>query len=111
MRPWKRFRTVTVFLAGFLALWSPAFPVTEARGQDRDASAALLDLREGRYEEALSALHALSRADRAEDSTRRLYARALMEVGRYEDAAEELTRPGGQGAISVEVENVLGEAL
>jgi len=62
-------------------------------------------LRTGSYDEALEAYADLVRGG-APLTVGREYARALMEVGRYQDAIAYL-----QGAGSVALDNVLGEAL
>ena len=73
-------------------------------------SEALAQLRAGQYDEALSALRALSRNRDASVEVRREYARALLEVGRYDDARVAVAGDGGEAA-SPELENVFGETL
>jgi tetratricopeptide (TPR) repeat protein len=71
---------------------------------------ALGQLRAGDYEEALASLRALTGEPDASPQVVRRYARALMEVGRYDQARRVVAGPGGQ-AGSVELENVFGEVL
>lgn len=78
---------------------SVAQTLTEALGQ----------LRRGDYETALGSLRDLSRSPGASPEILRSYGRALLEVGRYDEARRVLTGSGGR-ASSVELENVLGEA-
>ncbi len=65
-------------------------------------------LRTGEYDDALAAFRDLSRSDPRSPRVLRAYARALAEVGRYDEALDILEAPGGE-AISPEMENVLGE--
>ena len=69
---------------------------------------AVTQLRSGQYEEALAALRSLSRGSEATPLTLKVYGRALMEVGRYDDARRVLEGSGGQ-AVFPELENSLGE--
>ncbi|MGD8360220.1 MAG: tetratricopeptide repeat protein [Gemmatimonadota bacterium] len=71
---------------------------------------ALGQLRSGDYEEALSSLRGIARGPESSPRVLRYYARALMEVGRYDEAREVVAGPDGQ-ATSLELENVLGEVL
>jgi len=71
-------------------------------------SEAQASLRAGEYEEALVALRSLSRSTPDSPMVLRVYARALAEVGRYEEALDLLEGSGGE-AISPELENALGE--
>jgi len=73
-------------------------------------SNALDQLRSGQYEEALSSLGAIARGPESSPWVLRYYARALMEVGRYDEAREVVAGSDGQ-ATSLELENVLGEVL
>ncbi len=69
---------------------------------------AVNQLRQGNYDEALPALQRLARASDASPLTLRTYGRALMEVGRYDDARRVLEGRGG-GATHPDLENTLGE--
>lgn len=71
---------------------------------------AVTQLRTGQYPEALRSLERLAGAADAAPDVQRAYARALMEVGRYDDARRAVAGSGGR-ASNPEVENVLGEAL
>jgi cellulose synthase operon protein C len=81
-----------------------------ARGQGQTLEEAVSELRQGQYEKALAALRELSGGQDAPAEARIAYARALMEVGRYEDAVRAVARTAGT-AGSPELENVLGEGL
>jgi len=81
-----------------------------ATGATQTHTGALEELRAGRYDEALASLRSLSRDPAASPEVARSYARALAEVGRYDEA---LRAVGGNGdrAASPELENVRGEIL
>ncbi len=97
---------LALLLGGPLAAQDPMNPPAP----DPALSQAVAQLRSGQYDEALSALRQLARGSDAPVQARRAYARALMEVGRYDEAREAVSGPGGRAA-SAELENVLGEAL
>lgn len=99
-----RIRSLALWVASGLVLGLPT------PGQGQGLSEALSQLRAGRYDEALSGLEALSRDREAPFEVRRAYARALLEVGRYEDALRTVVGDGGT-AVSPELENVFGETL
>lgn len=71
-------------------------------------SDALARLRAGEYEEALASLRTLSRSAPESSTALRAYARALAEVGRYEEALGLLMTSDGK-AVSPDLENSLGE--
>ncbi|MGW8264990.1 MAG: tetratricopeptide repeat protein [Longimicrobiales bacterium] len=79
-------------------------------GSAQTLTEALQQLRRGDYETALGSLQDLSRNPEASPEVLRSYGRALLEVGRYDEARRVLAGPGGR-ATSVELENVLGEAF
>lgn len=97
-------------LFGGLALLFLAAPFGAAPLAAQDLDTARDALREGRYEEALDAYGRLAREAPAASPLHRERARALMELGRYEDAARAVSG-ASDGARSPELENVLGEAL
>jgi len=110
--PQRRNLAVGVILA--LGIWSLGIQGVEAQEDVRPSEggalgAALDQLRSGAYEEALRALRELSRGASARPAAEKAYGRALMEVGRYEDALQGLLGAGGI-ARDPELENVLGEA-
>ena len=94
---------------------SLAFQVSESegvlfRGQEPALAEAVNQLRSGQYEVAVGTLRRLARAGEPSPTVVRTYARALLEVGRHDDALQFLE--GGSGrATSVEWENSLGEVL
>jgi len=77
-------------------------------GQEQALAESLVRLRAGEYDQALRELRTLSRNRDASVEVHRTYARALLEVGRYEDARGVVAGDGGRAASP---ENVLGEAL
>lgn len=77
-------------------------------GQLPSLADAMGALRAGRYEEAIGSLRDLSRLPDPPASLLRSYARALLEVGR-QDEARRVVGGGGGRASSVELENVFGE--
>ncbi|MFC1660431.1 tetratricopeptide repeat protein, partial [Gemmatimonadota bacterium] len=95
--------------AGFAAGMIGILLALPGPARSQTLSEALDQLRSGRYEEALPLLQRLSRGESGPPAVRRALARALLEVGRYEDARAAVTGDGGE-AVSLEVENVLGEA-
>lgn len=97
-------RAVSAWLLALLLL----LPGTACARQAAQLPEAEAALRAGRYEEAVGVFSRLVAADPASVEARRGWARALMEVGRYEEAAEAARGPAGTEA---ELGNVLGEAL
>ena len=77
-----------------------------SHAQDAAGVPGLAELRAGRYEEAIPRLAAASRTAAAPE-VRRMYVRALAEVGRYEEAEAAARHPDGGAALAT----VLGELL
>src|SRR5690606_29496339 len=77
-------RAVSGWLLALLLL----LPGTACARQAAQLPEAEAALRAGRYEEAVGLFSRLVAADPASVEARRGWARALMEVGRYEEAAE-----------------------
>jgi tetratricopeptide (TPR) repeat protein len=96
-----------------LSCWSPVSTLclgllVPAAAGAQALSDAQARLRAGEYEEALASFRTLSRSAPESPEILRAYARALAEVGRYDEAQEILKRPDGEAA-SADLENVLGE--
>jgi predicted negative regulator of RcsB-dependent stress response len=86
----------------------PAEDLLFSSGQEAAFAEALSQLRDGGYDEALAALQDLAGNRNAGPVVKRAYARALMEVGRYDDALRAM-EGRRDSALSGELENVLGE--
>lgn len=96
---------LTVFWLGGLLVLLPG--VACAR-QAPQLSAAEAAFRSGKYDEAITAFARLAEADPSSAAARRGWVRALMEVGRYDEAVSAARAPGIPEA---ELANALGEAL
>ncbi|HEX9886811.1 MAG TPA: tetratricopeptide repeat protein [Longimicrobiales bacterium] len=100
-------------VAPVLAAALLALVASGARAQSVDLAVDLAEardlLRTGSYDAALGAFADLARGDATPPVVLGEYARALMEVGRYDRAREVVEGSGGR-ARAPELENVLGEA-
>lgn len=97
-------KLLAAWAAVALAVGSPAACGAQSPA---DGEAAL---RAGRYEEAIEALGSRARSG-GDVLARRGFVRALMEVGRYEEAEREARRFVAEDSTSPELANVLGEVL
>jgi cellulose synthase operon protein C len=86
---------------GWLALLLVALLLPGPACAQQDGRTAEAALREGRYDEAIRIAEAATRADPGDESARRALARALLEVGRYDDLIDALPT----------LHNLRGEAL
>ncbi|MBR9990402.1 MAG: tetratricopeptide repeat protein, partial [Gemmatimonadetes bacterium] len=95
------------FVAGTVLLAAASFQPACARQQEQAPAGSPEELyRTGRYDEAAAALRTTN-----DPASRRLLARVLLEVGRYQEAERALTSGGPAEAVPIELANVLGEAL